>query len=354
MTLCLCVHSFEVDAPTTQAEKCQALAEAEIETGHVTFVPVDFTSQDWMVELRAAGFDPSEPTIFLWEGVTYYLTEDIIHATFSRIADCAHALVAYDVYYRWFSIDPRTVKLMSRGYGEPFLSGVDVAGEGVPATEVGLELVEVVRADEANRRYVPHRPDGGYVCPAFSGMAMVMAATASAKEVALVPTPPSSAQSAVEVRPPVPDAAARPAATIAPRASAVQAPPTSAAGVSLQSVMAEVERLTGSQTDVDITLMDAGLDSIMTVELMQTLQAAVGESVELPDTLVFDEPTVRRLVKFISLETGVEGMMLMEDPLQPMLGGSSSMYVAGARLLLPQRGSAASRILTHAAQRASA
>ena len=45
-TFVLVVRSFEVDAPTTQAEKQQALAEAGIDSAHVRFVPVDFTAQD--------------------------------------------------------------------------------------------------------------------------------------------------------------------------------------------------------------------------------------------------------------------------------------------------------------------
>ena len=75
----------------------------------MTFVPVDFACEDWMDKLVGAGFDTSAPTLFLWEGVTYYLTDDVIEATMRRIAGCACALVAYDVYYKWFSLDARTV-----------------------------------------------------------------------------------------------------------------------------------------------------------------------------------------------------------------------------------------------------
>ena len=58
---------FEVDAPTTQAEKREALARAGTDTRHVSFVSVDFATQDWMAQLIDAGFDPALPTLFLWE-----------------------------------------------------------------------------------------------------------------------------------------------------------------------------------------------------------------------------------------------------------------------------------------------
>lgn len=84
-------------------------------------IPVIFigrmTLQDWFFKLCRSGFDVTLATIFLWEGVTYYLPDDVIKRTFHCIASCSRAVVAYDVYYKWFSLDPRTIALMSRGYG---------------------------------------------------------------------------------------------------------------------------------------------------------------------------------------------------------------------------------------------
>ena len=63
---------FEVDAPSTQADKRETLAAAGIDTSDVVFVSTNFAGEDnWMDDLLAAGFDLSLPTLFLWEGVTY-------------------------------------------------------------------------------------------------------------------------------------------------------------------------------------------------------------------------------------------------------------------------------------------
>ena len=39
---------------------------------------------------------------------------------------------------------------MNRGYGEPFLSGVEPGAEGALGTAVGMELFDAVSAEEAN------------------------------------------------------------------------------------------------------------------------------------------------------------------------------------------------------------
>ena len=111
-----------MDAPTTQAEKRKALALAGIDSRHVTFVAVDFSIDDWMDTLIKAGFDPAVSTLFLWEGVTYYLTEAAIDASMRRIAACPYACIALDVYYSWFSLHPLTISFMEKKFGEPFMS----------------------------------------------------------------------------------------------------------------------------------------------------------------------------------------------------------------------------------------
>ncbi len=64
------VRVFEVDTLRTQMVKRETLKKAGIDSSGVTFVPADFEKQDWLAGLTAAGFDPGERTLFLWEGVT--------------------------------------------------------------------------------------------------------------------------------------------------------------------------------------------------------------------------------------------------------------------------------------------
>lgn len=92
---------FEVDAPGTQGHKRRGLAAAGVASEHVTFVPVNFETQDWFVELGKAGFSAKVPTLFIWEGVTMYLSKEAIDATFSSIASCARgSACVFDFWYK--------------------------------------------------------------------------------------------------------------------------------------------------------------------------------------------------------------------------------------------------------------
>ena len=80
------IRCFEVDLPGTQQLKLKLLHQCGVETGGITFVSADFLTDDWLNNLVRAGFDPTKPTFFLWEGVTYYLSRAAMEKTFRTIA----------------------------------------------------------------------------------------------------------------------------------------------------------------------------------------------------------------------------------------------------------------------------
>lgn len=81
------LRSFEVDHPSTQAEKRRRLASTRIEIpAHLTYAPCDFERSDLGEALSQVGFDPRQRAFFLWLGVLPYLTEAAIFATFTFIA----------------------------------------------------------------------------------------------------------------------------------------------------------------------------------------------------------------------------------------------------------------------------
>ena len=80
---------FEVDQPTVQQHKRANLKQAGINTSHVTFVEVDFRQEEIFSKLCANGYDTGKRTLFLWEGVTLYLSQSDVRKTLRGI--CAHA-----------------------------------------------------------------------------------------------------------------------------------------------------------------------------------------------------------------------------------------------------------------------
>ena len=79
------VKTFEVDHPATQASKIGRVKKVfgEIPT-NVTYVPIDF-SDETLDKLLAYGFDRSLKTLFIWEGVTYYLDAEAVDATLAWV-----------------------------------------------------------------------------------------------------------------------------------------------------------------------------------------------------------------------------------------------------------------------------
>ena len=54
-------------------------------------MPVDFEVDDLASALRGAGFDSAVPAVFVWEGVTNYLTRAAVAATLDTVHDLAAA-----------------------------------------------------------------------------------------------------------------------------------------------------------------------------------------------------------------------------------------------------------------------
>jgi methyltransferase (TIGR00027 family) len=124
------VRVFEVDAPRTQAVKRETLTKAGIDSSGVRFVPADFEKEDWLACLTAAGFDPAERTLFLWEGVTMYLDREAVETTLRKIASTAHgSVVAFD-YFTTEALESRALywrygRAATKAAGETLKFGVD-------------------------------------------------------------------------------------------------------------------------------------------------------------------------------------------------------------------------------------
>ena len=80
---------FEVDHPSTQAEKRAAVRELRPRAKEVHYVAVDFAKDDLGTALERAGHARGAPTTFVWEGVTMYLTRPALDATLETVARLA-------------------------------------------------------------------------------------------------------------------------------------------------------------------------------------------------------------------------------------------------------------------------
>jgi methyltransferase (TIGR00027 family) len=90
---------FEVDHPSTQADKRESIGDAPPCAREVRFVGVDFERDDLAKRLEESGHDAAAPTTWIWEGVTQYLTRAAIGGTLdvvrSRSAPRSVIVVTY-------------------------------------------------------------------------------------------------------------------------------------------------------------------------------------------------------------------------------------------------------------------
>jgi methyltransferase (TIGR00027 family) len=81
---------FEIDHPNTQADKRTVLARAKPPTATTpTYVAVDFERDDLAAALMAIAHQPARRSMFLWEGVTQYLSPEAVDKTLSAIHQAA-------------------------------------------------------------------------------------------------------------------------------------------------------------------------------------------------------------------------------------------------------------------------
>lgn len=128
------VRYFEVDHPATQAAKRERLAALPgYPVDAATYVACNFERQDPIEQLAAAGLDPREAALVVWEGVVPYLTEAAVRATAARLAAglAPRSLVAFDFLGKRFAGSPQlsAADLRARSYvgdlGEPIQFGAD-------------------------------------------------------------------------------------------------------------------------------------------------------------------------------------------------------------------------------------
>jgi methyltransferase (TIGR00027 family) len=79
---------FEVDAPPTQEAKREAIARHHLPTSDaVRYVPCDFERDQLPDRLTSHGFQPSARSLFVWYGVSFFLSEPAVQQTMTDIAE---------------------------------------------------------------------------------------------------------------------------------------------------------------------------------------------------------------------------------------------------------------------------
>jgi methyltransferase (TIGR00027 family) len=154
---------YEIDHPNTQAHKRAVLARAKLSAATAPrYVALDFEHDDLTAALIASGYQPARRSMFLWEGVTQYLSSEAIDKTLSAIR---HATRQGDTLVFTYVDDavlrgehdrfPEAARWLhgTANRGEPWIFGVSPAGLHDYLRTRGFCLVSDLSTREAGERY---------------------------------------------------------------------------------------------------------------------------------------------------------------------------------------------------------
>ncbi len=159
------VRVFEVDHPATQSVKLKRLKKVvDPLPANVVFIPVDLDTQSLAECLFAKGYDERVKTLFIWQGVTMYLTAEGIDSTLSFIATRSGpgSAAIFDYFYDETLRDMRmdSAKRITRTIGENIVFGIDEGQIESFLTSRGFRDMRNADAEELERLYM-NGPDAG-------------------------------------------------------------------------------------------------------------------------------------------------------------------------------------------------
>jgi len=153
---------FELDLPATQQRKRQRLAAAGVACPpQLAYVPIDFTRDNLSDVLLVAGYRPELPALFLWEGVTYYLTAAAVEETLRFVHQApAGSLLAFDYMIAADELPGRYGAVESRAAMQALYTGEPLHFDFSPAAlpqflaARGFEALEHLGVQDMEARFL--------------------------------------------------------------------------------------------------------------------------------------------------------------------------------------------------------
>lgn len=154
---------FELDAPPTQARKREVLRQAGIPLpDQMVFVPVNFGTANLENVLAQAGFNQDRRTLFIWEGVTYYLSAETVDGMLRTIHSISPA--SSTLCFDYAALSPQTLGeagvkklreiMKAKHSDEPTRFGIPVGLIEPYLSARGYQIQEHLTQVEMERRFL--------------------------------------------------------------------------------------------------------------------------------------------------------------------------------------------------------
>jgi methyltransferase (TIGR00027 family) len=157
------IRYFEVDYPSViETKKAKMKKILGKFPDHVVYVPVDFEKQSPDTELEKAGYDLTSKTLFIWEGVTQYISKEANGSILEYVAQAAPGSEIVFTYVLKSFIEGKdlkdaTEKSMYRWLVKRyklFIYGLDPKDISDYLSEYHLSLIEDIGSEEVQERYM--------------------------------------------------------------------------------------------------------------------------------------------------------------------------------------------------------
>ncbi len=161
------VKYFELDLPKLLKVKSSNINKKIGELpSSVSLVPIDFNSQDLGEELQKAGYALSSKTLFIWEGVTQYISKEAVDNTIKYVAQASTGSRIVFTYVLESFINGSYIpdglnilyKTMLKKKNPLWFCGFDRAKMCEYLSKYSLSLIEDVGHEEYLERYI--KPKG--------------------------------------------------------------------------------------------------------------------------------------------------------------------------------------------------
>jgi methyltransferase (TIGR00027 family) len=155
---------FELDIHTTQQRKKELLHQANVPIPEqVVFVTINFNTDTLQEVLTKAGFDKNQKTLFIWEGVTFYLPAGVVDDTLSFVKSNSPvgSGICFD-YTDANAVEKLREDRRSTNPGEPIQFGIEEGKIESFLAERGYQIIDHLTATDMERKYLTLR-DGSLV-----------------------------------------------------------------------------------------------------------------------------------------------------------------------------------------------
>jgi methyltransferase (TIGR00027 family) len=157
---------FELDAKPTQRRKEEILHQAGVPIPkQLVFVPINFQTDNLKESLFGAGFSRDKKALFLWEGVKYYLSAEVVDSTLSFVR--SNSPTDSSICFDYASLSSESLnyngvkqlreRMKSRYPAEPTKFGI-MQGKLVSfLSERGYDIIEHLTPNEMQGKYLALR-----------------------------------------------------------------------------------------------------------------------------------------------------------------------------------------------------